>query len=169
MIVSDEGQAKVFLIYIALGMLCIILADCFFVLRRRFGKTKLRVNVLDGVYYVIAFGLILYAGVRFNFGALRYYQLFALGIGMLLQKLLFSKLTRIAFDAVLVLFLKLAACIIRVLWKITAFVLRGVFFVTDFFEQKTMRVCHKVKRYGDKVKVKRQKKKKTVKKRLRMI
>lgn len=169
MIVSDEGQAKVFLIYILFGMLCIILADCFCVLRGHFGTTKARVNLLDALYYLTAFVMILYAGVRFNFGALRYYQFFALGIGMVLQKLLFSHVTRIVFDFVLVFVLRIAGCLLRIMWKIIMTVLKGVFAVTDFCEQKILQMCRKVKKYRDKVKVKRQKKKKTVKKRLKMI
>ncbi len=169
MIVSDEGQAKVFLIYILFGMLCIMLADFFYVIRKHSGGSKVKINVLDAVYYTIIFLLILYAGVRFNFGALRYYQLFALVLGMAVHKLLFSKISRKVFEFLLAIFIRLAIVLIKIVWKAVAFVLRCFFSVTEFLERKIMRVCHKAKRYADKVKVKRRKKKKTVKKRLKMI
>lgn len=169
MIVSDEGQARVFVIYILFGMLCIALADCFWVLRGHFGTTRARVNILDGLYYIIAFVIILYAGVKYNFGALRYYQLFALGIGMMVQKLVLSHITRRIFDFVLVYTLRAAAWVLRLVWRIVMIFLKGAFAFTDFCEQKMLRYGHKVKKYHDKVKIKRQKNKKTVKKRLRMI
>lgn len=169
MIVSDEGQARVFLIFILFGMLCVMLADFFYVLRMRYGRTKAQVNLLDALFYSFAFLIILYAGVRFNFGALRYYQIFALGIGMIAHKLVFSNAERKAFDVIVAFVIKCVTIVLKITWKIIAFLLRGFFACVDCFEQKIMHACHKVMKYRGKVKKKRQKMKKTVKKRLRMI
>ena len=169
MIVSDEGQARVFLIYILLGMLCIALADLFYVLRKKFALTNTGVNVLDAIYYIIAFCMILYAGVRFNFGAVRYYQLFALLFGMVIHKLLFSGIFRKLFEIALGILLVVAKWLIRITRKAVVLVFGCLFLVTGFFEGKTIGVCHRIKKYLIKVKVKRKKKKKTVKKRLKMI
>ncbi len=168
MIVSDEGQAKVFGIYILFGMLCILIADLFYVIKRRFGVTRAATG-LDILYYTLTFLLILYAGLRFNFGALRYYQIFALLIGMVVHKLLFSQIARRVLEFLLVFFLKVICIIVKGIWKAAAFVLAGFFSITGYIEEKTIRGCHRVKKYAEKVKVKRKKKNKTVKKRLKMI
>lgn len=169
MIVSDEGQAKVFLIYILFGMLCIMLSDLFFVLKKRFGVSGAKANILDGIYYILVFLIILYAGVHFNLGALRYYQIMALLLGMAIYKLFFSRMFVKVIEFAVNALLNIAGFVFKCIWKAVEFVLRGFFSFAEFFEGNIMRVCHKVRRYADKVKVKREKKKKTVKKRLKMI
>lgn len=169
MIVSDEGQAKVFLIYILFGIICIALADLFYVLRKKFAVTNVSVNMLDGIYYIMAFALILYAGVKFNFGAVRYYQIFALVTGMVIHKLLFSGILRKVLEILLTVLFGFMKKLVRITAKCVMFVLRGLFSFTGFFERKIIKVCHKAKKYVIKVNVKRKKKKKTVKKRLKMI
>lgn len=169
MIVSDMGQAKVFLIYILFGMLCVMLFDLFRVLTKRCGTTKLKVNILDGLYFLIAFCIILYAGVRFNLGALRYYQVFGLLIGMAVHKMLFSGIDRKLFELGFTVGGKLIRFIVKVLWAPVSWVLRLGFSLTEFIEEKILYVCHKLNRRAKKMKIKNQKKKKTVKKRLKMI
>lgn len=169
MIVSDEGQAKVFLIYILFGMLCIMLSNLFFVLKKRFGVSGVKINILDGIYYILVFLIIFYAGVRFNLGALRYYQIMALLLGMAIYKLFFSRMVVKVIELAVNALLKLTGFVFKCIWRAVEFVLRGFFSLAEFFERKIMRVCHKARRYTDKVKVKREKKKKTVKKRLKMI
>ena len=169
MIVSDGGQAKVFLLYILFGIGCMLLSDLFYVFRKYFGNTRLKINILDALYFALAFLLVLYAGVKFNLGALRYYQLFGLVGGMVIYKLLFSTMCRKYLDALFIAVLKCSAFLARCLWKAAAFVLGCLFSVTDFFEAKTLKWCHKAKKRAGKVKIKRQKQRKTVKKRLKMI
>lgn len=169
MIVSDGGQAKVFLIYILFGIGCMLLSDLFYVFRKYLGNTKWQINVLDALYFVAAFFLVLYAGVKFNLGALRYYQLFGLAGGMAIHKLMFSILCRKCLDILFVAAVKCTAFFAKRLWKAAAFILGCLFSVTDFFEAKTLRWCHKAKKRAKKVKIKKQKQQKTVKKRLKMI
>lgn len=169
MIVSDGGQAKVFLIYILFGIGCMLLSDLFYVFRKYLGTTKWQINILDALYFVAAFFLVLYAGVKFNLGALRYYQIFGLAGGMAIHKLLFSILCRKCLDTFFVAAVKCGAFLARLSWKAACFILGCLFAVTDFFEAKIIRWCHKAKKRTKKVKMKRQKQRKTVKKRLKMI
>lgn len=169
MIVSDEGQARVFLIYILFGIGCIMLSDLFGIFIKRFGSTRARVNMLDILYFAMAFCLILYAGVKFNFGALRYYQLFGLVIGMVMQKLLFSGICRKGFEVLVSVCISIGRLVIRNIWRIISLTLHLVFTMTDFIEDKIMFFCRKASARAKKVKMKKAKKKKTVKKRLEMI
>lgn len=169
MIVSDSAQARVFLIYILVGAMCIMLSDCFYVFRKYFGKRKWHINLIDAIYFVLAFILVLYAGVRFNMGALRYYQLMGLLLGMAMQKLLLSRVCRNLFDVFFVFTVRCAARLAGFVWKGAVFVLGLFFSATDFIEHKTLHFCKKVKKRATKVKIKKQKQHKTVKKRLKMI
>ncbi|MBR5535875.1 MAG: hypothetical protein IKU60_04420 [Clostridia bacterium] len=169
MIVSDEGQARVFLIYIIFGIICIMLSDLFRVVIKRFGATRVKINIFDTVYFFITFCLILYAGVKFNFGALRYYQLFGLVLGMAVQKLLLSEVCERVFDFLLSVFLKVFGFVLKIIRKAVMLVLRLIFTVTEYIEGKIMIICHKLAVRAKKVKIKKEKKKKTVKKRLKMI
>ncbi len=169
MIVSDSAQARVFLIYVLVGIGCIMLSDCFFVLRKYFGKGKWHTNLIDAIYFLLAFLLVLYAGVRFNLGAFRYYQLMGLLMGMAIQKLMLSAVCRTVFDVMFVFTVRCTACVAGFLWKGAAFVLGLFFQTTDFVENKTLHFCKKVKKRATKVKLKKQKGQKTVKKRLKMI
>lgn len=168
MIVSDAGQGKVFLLNILFGMLCVILFDFFYVLRQRYGKNIIIINALDGLYFVLAFLIILFAGVKFNFGALRYYQILGLGIGILFQSL-FSRLTRRILSALYSAVLVLIKTLKKILVKPWLFLLRLILSPLCFLEQKSIKAWEKTVKKQNKLKIKREKKKKTVKKRIKMI
>lgn len=169
MIVSDTGQARVFLIYIIFGMMCVALYDLFYVLSKRYGKTKLLLNLFDVCYLASTFCLLLFAGVRFNLGALRYYQIFGLLAGICFHRGLFSKMEKKLFDLLLTLGGKITRFAVRLLWRPVSFLLRGVFSLIDFIEDRLIFMCHKLNNRAKKVKTKSCKKKKTVKKRVKLI
>ncbi len=169
MIVSDEGQAKVFFINILFGMLCILLFDIFRIPMKRWGKTKSAVILLDGLYILSVFSLILFSMVRYNLGALRYYQVFALGAGMLLYKAILSDFLQKVIEKSVKLGNKFLIALLKMLWKPVSLFLRCVFSVGAFVETKLVQLASKMKKKAKKVKLKKQKKKKTVKKRLKMI
>ncbi|MCD8049864.1 MAG: spore cortex biosynthesis protein YabQ, partial [Clostridia bacterium] len=91
MTVSDAGQARVFVINIILGMMCVILFDFFRALRRRRRGDYLYANILDVLFWILAFGAVFAAEIKFNFGAMRYYELMGLVIGAGVQIVLFAR------------------------------------------------------------------------------
>ncbi|MBQ8002697.1 MAG: hypothetical protein IJ297_04565 [Clostridia bacterium] len=169
MIVSDAGQAKVFVINIVFGMLCIMLYDVLGVCVNRAERSKKFVVLTDCVYLVGAFVLMLFASVKYNLGAFRYYQVMALLSGMLLYKAIFSHIVKkvaAVLSGVSVYIFKLLFALIR---KPVMLLLRALFTVTDAAENRIIFFCHKAKRRADKVKLKNKRKQKNVKKRLEMI
>ncbi len=168
MTVSPVGQGRVFLINILFGMLCVILFDFFWVLRRRYGKSIVIINAMDGIYFVIAFALVLFAGVKFNFGALRYYQIIGLFMGMGIQSL-FSRLTRRILEKLYGFLVRIIKIFGKLIIKPNLFILRLVLSPLCFFENQAIRLSSKIHKKYNKVKLKRIKKKKTVKKRIKMI
>lgn len=169
MIVSDEGQAKVFLINIIFGMLCIFLFDIFRVPMKRWGKTKCAVMLLDGLYILSVFSLILFSMVKYNLGALRYYQIFALGTGMLLYKAVLSSFFQKVIEKSAKAGGRIFKTLLKLVWKPVSLFLRCVFSLGAFVEEKLIQTFGKIKKKALKVKLKQHKKKKTVKKRLKMI
>lgn len=168
MTVSSVGQGKVFLLNILFGMLCVILFDFFHVLRAKYGKNTVIINALDGMYFILAFAIILFAGVKFNFGALRYYQLTGLFIGIGLQSLL-SSVVRKCMVRVYDFLSRIVLFIGKITLKPAIFILRVVLTPICFAEKKCMQISGKMINRYKKVKKKRNKVKKTVKKRIKMI
>ncbi len=169
MIVSDMGQARVFLINILFGMLCVAIYDLFYIVANRCIKGRLWTNLTDAIYLFVTFCALLYAGIKFNLGALRYYQIFGLLAGIFIQSSVFSKVERKLFDFLFKAAGKGMLFIVRCVWFPVSFVLRGIFTFTEFLEDKAVYVGHKINKKVKKVKIKNTKKKKTVKKRFKMI
>lgn len=168
MTVSPVGQGKVFLVNILFGMLCVILFDLFWVLRKKWGKTIVIINILDGVYFLIAFLVILFAGVKFNFGALRYYQIIGLLTGAAIQSF-FSLFARKILEKAYDIALRIIRIVLKGIIKPCVFLLQLVLSPIVYIEDVIMRLSGKINRKYKKVKAKGAKKKKTVKKRIKMI
>ena len=168
MIVSSVGQGKVFLLNILFGMLCVLIFDFFYVLRKKYGRNTIIINALDGIYFLLAFLLVLYAGVKFNFGALRYYQLTGLMIGGCIQYL-FSPVVRKQLVKVYDVLCKIGLFAMKITIKPAIFILRLLLTPACFIENKTIKMGEKLAKRYKKVKEKGIKAKKTVKKRIKMI
>lgn len=168
MIVSSLGQGRVFLLNVLFGMLCVIIFDFFYVLRRRYGKNIIIINALDGMYFIIAFLIILFAGVKYNFGAVRYYQIIGLLIGILFQSL-FSGINRRFLWALYDIAAKIVKTLKKLLLKPLIFLLRIILSPLYFLEEKSISFARKVAKRRKKRKNIRKKNKKTVKKRIKMI
>lgn len=169
MIVSDAGQARVFLINIVFGIVCIMLFDLFGVIVKKCGKTTFVINAADIIYFSIAFLLIFYAGVKFNFGALRYYQIMGLLLGMVVWYTLFSRIERKVFSYLIekaVILIKLCT---KCIYAPIMFVLRVILTPLVYVETKFVKLLEKVKRKKEKIIKNRKKTKKSVKKRREMI
>ena len=168
MIVSTIGQGRVFLLNILFGMLCMLIFDFFYVLRQRYGKNIIIINALDGLYFIVAFLLILFAGVKYNFGALRYYQIIGILVGILFQSL-FSGINRKILGAVYDVGAKVCKVIQKILVKPWIFLLRLILSPLCFLEEKYISFTKKLAKKRKKLKNVKKKNKKTVKKRIKMI
>ncbi len=169
MIVSDAGQARVFLINIAFGIICIMLFDLFGAIVKRYGKTAFIINAVDIVYFSIAFLLILYAGVKFNFGALRYYQIMGLILGMTVWYVLFSRVERKFFSYLMDKALIMAKLCLKCIYAPIMLVLRLILTPLMYIETKFVKLSEKLKRKQEKIKNNRRKTQKNVKKRRKML
>lgn len=169
MIVSDAGQARVFIINILVGMLCVVLFDFFGALVKRYGKSPLIINLMDIGLYITVFCLVLFAGVKFNFGALRYYQIIGIGLGCIIHKCLFSKVEKKLFEKLLVIFEKGIKLVKKLISVPLIFILRIVFTPVVFVENKLMNMSSKCKKKLAKANKKRKKTKKNIKKRMKML
>ena len=168
MTVSSIGQGKVFLINILFGMLCVILFDLFYVIRKKYGKNIVIINALDGLYFISAFFILLFAGIKFNFGALRYYQIIGIIVGILFQSL-FSGTSRKVLEKIYNICVKISKIVKKVIVKPWLFILRLILSPLYFFEEKSIQIGDKIAKRQKKIKNRRRKKKKTVKKRIKMI
>lgn len=169
MTVSDAGQAKVFLLNILFGIICVVIFDFFRALRRRGGKNSLYENVIDAVSFGCIFFLLLFVGVKYNFGAMRYYQIMGLCIGAFLNILLLSRFEVRFFEHMLSFFAatgrfgaKAALFPLLLIVKILAPPLLA-------FENAVLRFCAFLRRKSAQVGRKRLKNKKIIKKRMKML
>ncbi len=169
MIVSDAGQARVFFINIAFGIVCVMLYDLFSVLRKKYIKSQLGINISDTAYFAMAFLIIFYAGVKYNFGALRYYQIMGLLFGMGVWYGFFSRSDEIVFEYLTEKIVLLAKVCAKIIYKPTMLVLRIIITPIAFAEEKTVAFFAKLNRKKAKVMKRRKKIKKTNKKRRKMI
>lgn len=169
MIVSDAGQARVFFINIAFGIACVILYDFFSVVTKKYVKSSLMINLVDVLYFAMAFLIIFFAGVKYNFGALRYYQIMGLLFGMGVWYGFFSRIDEIVFEYFTEKFLVLAKLCGKIIYKPTMFSLRVLVTPIAFAEEKTLAFFGKLKRKRAKVIKRREKIKKTNIKRRKMI
>lgn len=169
MIVSDAGQGRVFLINIGFGVLCVILFDMFYIFVKRYGASRRRVLLFDGVYILITFCLVLFSAVKYNMGALRYYQFLGIIAGALLWWLCFSGIERRIMEKLFILFRGTAVLMLKVLKLPILLTLRIIFTPIVYFEGKILSLFNKMIKKAKKVKIKSKNKKKTVKKRLEMI
>ena len=169
MIVSDVGQARVFLINIAFGVICIMLFDMFGAIVKKYGKTAFVINAVDIIYFSIAFLIIFYAVVKFNFGALRYYQIMGLLLGMVVWYTLFSRIERKVFSYLIEKAIVLTKLCTKCICKPIMFVLRVILTPLVYIETKFVKLSEKLKRRKEKIIKNRRKTQKSVKKRRKMI
>ncbi len=169
MMVSDSGQARVFLINIAFGIICVMLFDLFGAIVKKYGKTTFIINAVDIVYFSIAFLLILYAGVKFNFGALRYYQIMGLLLGAGVWYALFSRFERKVFAYLIEKGIILAKMCMKCICVPIIFVLRVILTPLVYIETKFVKLSEKLKRTKEKIIKNRKKTQKSMKKRSKMI
>ncbi len=169
MMVSDPAQAKVFGINILFGMALVMIYDIFRAVRRTGGKSGLYVNLMDITYFVFAFFAIFFAGVKYNFGALRYYQIMGLLAGAFIQIALFSRFEVRLFEALI----KAGKAAVKFLIKVVLFipirVIRLLIAVSDFLEEKTVSIFNWAARKRNERRKKKQKNKKIIKKRIKML
>lgn len=169
MIVSDEGQARVFLINVLFGIICVVLFDLFGVMVKKCGKRMIVVNLLDTVYFVGAFLLILYAGVKYNFGALRYYQILGLLFGMGFWYGFFSRADRIVFEYLIEKTGLILKTVVKIVGLPVLFLVRAVYSPLAYIEEKVLKLGGSIARKRNKIIKKHKKNKKTMKKRKKMI
>lgn len=169
MTVSDSAQGRVFLISLIVGVLCVVLFDVFYVIRHRTKNNKLIVNALDFLYLIIAFLLVFVTGVKVNFGAVRYYQLIGIAIGVVVYHKLFSKIERFLLGKILDFSIVLICFIAKLIYKPIMLVMRLLATFAKLFEDKTIKTMTTLKKIRKKRALKREKNKKTVKKRLKMM
>lgn len=169
MTVSDGGQAKIFLINILFGMACVLIFDLFRALRRHRAGSDVYANVLDALFFLTAFLLVLFASLKFNFGAMRYYQIFALAAGAFLQLALFSPFEVRLFEKMLAAGEKAIRFSLRLLLKPFVFALGLAAPLFLAFERAVMTFFSKISKKRIQVKRKRLQKKKILKKRRKMI
>lgn len=169
MAVSVSGQVRVFLLSVLLGMLCVLLFDVFAVMRKRYGKNTVIINVIDGIYFLLAFLVVWYGGIKNNFGAIRYYQIIGILLGIGLHVLLFSKIERRVIAWLWQFFATVLRCAVRLLYKPCLFLLRVFASVTVFSEDKLIKLGKKCAKVREKHRLKKKKIKKTVKKRMKMM
>lgn len=167
--VSDEGQMRVFLLYIALGVICVAVYDMFRVIAKRYAKNALMENAVDICCFSAVFVLILAAGIKYNFGAFRYYQMLGLALGITAGVVLLSRIVRKAFDILLSAGEKTAAILTKIIKAPCMLILRGFFTVLLLFEDKVMKIFVKLKKVLAKLNKKREKRKKNLKKRIKML
>ena len=169
MIVSDAGQAKVFLINVLCGMFCVGLFDLFAVTLKSKKRGILWLNAVDAIYYLVAFVLVFYVGIKYNFGAFRYYQLCGLLLGIFLHVFLFSKIERKIFDALFRIIKKTISILKKITLKPLLFILRVIMTPILFGEGKILDAAHKCKKRIKMEDKRKEKVKKTIKKRIKML
>ncbi|MGM9550687.1 MAG: spore cortex biosynthesis protein YabQ [Clostridia bacterium] len=167
--VSDLAQGRVFLISVLVGILCVVLFDIVWVIRKHYGKNVIVVNIFDAIYFLVVFLILFYTGVKYNFGALRYYQMIGILMGMLFQYFVFSSLERKILDKILTLLLKFIRIIFKIIYTPLMFILRIMSTIAELFETKIIKKASKINKTRKKLALKREKNKKTVKKRIQMI
>jgi len=167
--VSDIAQARVFFINILLGMVCVLIYDVFRAVRRSSAKGELQSNLLDMMYFFMAFLLIFFVEVKFNFGALRYYQLMGLAIGAFFQIALFSRFEVRAFETAIRIFKLTIRFILRTLLFIPLKIFSLIFSLSHLAEDKIIAFFDSSARKSALKKRKNQKNKKIIKKRIKMF
>lgn len=169
MIVSDYGQARVFVINVIFGIMCVVFFDFCSAMGKRYGKTTIVINIIDLLYYLCAFAAIFYAGVKYNFGAFRYYQLLGLLLGMVGWYVLFSRMERrlmlFLTDKIIIIFKTVA----KALLKPVLFLVRLVFTPLVYAEEQEIKMSKKINKRLEKIAKKRKKSTENVKKRLKMM
>ncbi len=169
MTVSDAGQARVFLINVLFGMACVLIFDFFRALRRRHKESAVYANVLDAIYFTAAFLLVLFASLRFNFGAVRYYQLLGLMIGAFLHILLFSRFEVRIFGHIIAAAQAGARLVLHIALCPFIFIMKLIIPPLLAFERNSMRFFGKIAKKRGAIKEKKRQNKKILKKRIKML
>ena len=169
MIVSDTGQARVFLINIIFGILCVVLFDVFYVLTKKYGNTKLKTNLFDICCFAVIFCVLFFAGVKYNFGALRYYQILGIGAGVVFWGLVVSSKERFVIEKLYEFLCKAVKVLVKIGIAPILLLIKIIFVPIDRFEKGTIKIGEKYAKKIEKYKKRRKKHNKTVKKRLKML
>jgi len=86
------NQAYTFIVFIINGLLIGILFDIFRILRKSFKTSDLITYIQDILFWILTGIILLYSIFVFNNGNVRIYIFIAIGCGVLIYMLLFSKL-----------------------------------------------------------------------------
>jgi spore cortex biosynthesis protein YabQ len=169
MTVSDSAQAKIFLINILFGMICVFIFDFFRALRRRHRDNAIYANVTDALCFIAIFFIVIFAGIKYNFGAIRYYQLMGLFFGAFLHLLMFSRFEVRAIEVVINKTVKIFKFILKALTRPILFILRTVTAPFFLMEKNLMNGFAKLRRKAVKNKRKKAQNSKIMKKRIKMM
>lgn len=169
MTVSDAGQAKVFLINVLFGMAFVLIFDFFRALRRRHRGSALYANLLDAVYFIAAFFPVLFLSLKFNFGAVRYYQLMGLFMGAFLHILIFSRFEVKIFERVIALSAAAAKTALRTALFPPVLIIRLTAAPLLAIERKIIEFFDKISDKRKVMRKKRRQNKKILKKRIKMM
>lgn len=169
MTVSDAGQARVFLINVLCGMACVLIFDFFRALRRRHVGNAVYANVLDAVYFIAALFPVLFISLRFNFGAVRYYQIMGLLLGAFLHILLFSRFEVRIFERITAALAVGAKIILHAALCPIILILKLIIPPLLAFERAIMKIFAKISKKRESIKKKKRQNKKILKKRIKMM
>lgn len=169
MTVSDVGQARVFLINVLFGMACVLVFDFFRALRRKHKENVVYANVLDAIYFIAAFFMVLFASLKFNFGAVRYYQILGLMIGAFLHILLFSRFEVRIFEYIITAAETGAKLILHIVLCPFIFIMKLIIPLLLAFERNSMKFFAKIAKKRGAIKKKKRQNKKILKKRIKMM
>lgn len=167
--VSDSAQAGVFLINILFGMICILIYDIFRAMRHIWGKSTVSTNIFDIIYFAVSFCVVFTAGIKYNFGALRYYQIMGLIAGAAIQILLFSRYEVKLCEILIKGAVFLIKAVLKVILFLPLLLIRAAASLLGFLEEKTMDFCDKTAVRMAKRGRKKRKNKKIIKKRIKML
>lgn len=90
--VSISKEAFVFLSSCLTGGIVVFVYDLFRMIRRASAGAFVMIHIQDGLFWLIAFGIIFFSVLHINNGTLRMYELVGVLLGGFLYKLMLSKL-----------------------------------------------------------------------------
>ncbi|MCI8965509.1 MAG: hypothetical protein HFJ43_04075 [Clostridia bacterium] len=110
-------QARIFLIFIIIGILISFIFDIFRILRKVYKFTNLMIYIQDIVFWIIAGVITLFSIFKFNSGNIRLYLFFSMFIGVILYTCSLSNNIRAIGTIIMKLLNTIISKIIKLLYK----------------------------------------------------
>lgn len=141
MAASISKEAFIFLCSAAGGGVIFFIYDLFRVVRKNTGGGTLFLHIQDGVFWLIAFGVMFFIIFSVNNGGVRFYEILGAVLGAALYGSLFSALVQKGIDKILVFF----AAVFKVFLKI---LLTPLYFAYNILYRYICLVFRPFVRYG---------------------